>query len=403
MIAVGEIALVVSLAALFYTFAGYPLLLLVWSKLSIRSNSSDSNAAPLPAVVVVVVVYNGTALISKKIETCFGQDYPADKLRILFVSDGSDDDTCAVIKALGDSRITLFAMPIRRGKAACLNDAVASVTEEFVVFNDVRQEMHPAAIRQLVKNFSDPEVGAVSGELVFKRDAITDFGESMDAYWRYEKFLRVCESQIDSSIGVTGAIYALRRALFQKIPTDTILDDVLIPMNVVMQGKRVLFEKTAVAYDSPSRDVAHERVRKVRTLAGNFQLLFRNGAFLIPWRNRIALQFFSHKVLRLLAPVSLLAALFSNVLLVIQPPRAAFQEVLVTLLALQLFGYGLALLATAVPRAGKFLIVRLAMAFLSLNCFVVLGLIEYISNREAHLWKAGARADSSPETPHSNT
>lgn len=402
MIAVAEIALVISLATLFYTFAGYPLLLLVWAKLSARPNSSDSNAESLPPVVVVVVVYNGAALILKKIETCFKQDYPADKLRILFVSDGSDDDTCGMIKALGDPRITLLAMPIRRGKAACLNDAMASVAEEFVVFNDIRQEMHPVAIRQLIKNFSDPEVGAVSGELVFKRDAITDFGESMDAYWRYEKFLRVCESRIDSSIGVTGAIYALRRALFQSIPADTILDDVLIPMNVVVRGKRVLFEKTAVAYDSPSRDVAHERVRKVRTLAGNFQLLFRNGAFLMPWRNRIALQFFSHKVLRLLAPVSLLAALFSNIVLVIQPPPAAFQEVFVMLLALQLFGYGLALLAIAMPRAGKFLIVRLAMAFLSLNCFVVLGFIEYIRNREAHLWKAGARADSSPATPHSN-
>lgn len=402
MIAVVEIALLVSLATLFYTFAGYPLLLLAWAKLGARSNSSGSNAESLPPVVVVVVVYNGAALISKKIETCFRQDYPADKLRILFVSDGSDDDTCAMIKALGDPRITLLAMPTRRGKAACLNDALTSVNEEFVVFNDIRQEMHPAAIRQLIKNFSDPAVGAVSGELVFKREAITDFGKSMDAYWRYEKFLRVCESQIDSSVGVTGAIYALRRALFQKFPADTILDDVLIPMNVVMQGKRVLFEKSAIAYDSPARDVAHERVRKVRTLAGNFQLLFRYGAFLLPWRNRIALQFFSHKVLRLLAPVSLLAALFSNVVLVIQPPRAAFHEVLVILLALQLFAYGLALLAAVMPRAGKFLIVKLPMAFLSLNCFVVLGLIEYLCNREAHLWKADASADSLPAAPHSN-
>ena len=402
MIAVAEIVLVISLATLFYTFAGYPLLLLLWSKLSTLPNSSDSSISLLPPVVIVVVVYNGAALILKKIETCFSQDYPADKLRILFVADGSDGDTCGLIEALDDPRVTLLAMPVRRGKAACINDAVASVTEEFIVFNDIRQEMHPAAIRQLIKNFSDPEVGAVSGELVFKRDATTDFGKSMDAYWRYEKVLRVCESRIRSSVGVTGAIYALRRALFQNIPVDTILDDVLIPMNVVMQGRRVSFEKTAIAYDYPSHDIAHERVRKVRTLAGNFQLLFRNGAYLIPWKNPIALQFFSHKVLRLLAPVLLLAALFSNVLLAIQVPRTAIQEGFVMLLVLQLFGYGLALLAIAVPRASKFLIARLAMAFLSLNYFVVLGFIEYSSNRKVHLWKAATRADTTPATPHSD-
>ncbi len=310
-------------------------------------------------------------------------------MRLLVVSDGSTDTTCEIVEGYGrgeaksgiEARVQLLAYPQRRGKAACLNDAVASCTEEIIVFTDVRQRLDVLAVRSLVDNFADTDVGAASGQLMFERDNITEFGESMDAYWRYEKFLRMTESAIHSSVGVTGAIYALRRDCFRPIPDDTLLDDVLIPMNVVLQRKRVLFEKNALAFDLPSRDVAQERIRKVRTLAGNFQLIWRYPKLLLPWCDPIAWQFVSHKLMRLVSPLALVAALLSNVIL------ARGSWFFTFTLSAQLVCYFLAVAGSLFMIANRFRVVKLAAAFVSLNWFVVLGFIEFVSNRDAHLWK----------------
>ena len=275
----------------------------------------------------------------------------------------------------------LLAFPRRRGKAACLNDAVAHCGEEVLVFTDARQPLDPLAVRHLVANLADADVGVVSGQLVFKGDDMTPFGKGLDTYWRYEKFLRRTESCVHSAVGVTGALYALRHACYRAIPEDTVLDDLLIPMNVVLHGRRVIFEDHAVVFDRSSSDAREERSRKVRTLAGNFQLVSRHPALLAPWRNPIALQFVSHKLMRLLAPLALAVALVANVALAGDGPWFA------ATLALQLAGYGGAALGMLWPRANGLRPVRLANVFLTLNWFVVLGFVEFVSNRQAHLWK----------------
>jgi poly-beta-1,6-N-acetyl-D-glucosamine synthase len=377
---------VLSIAQLCYTFAGYPLLLLLWSRAMGKSIiKADIN----PTVAIVVVVHNGEALIEKKIATCVAQQYPADRLRLLIVSDGSSDATCAIVERYEDQRVQLMSFPERRGKAACLNDAVAACAEEIIVFTDLRQRLDALSIRHLVNNFADPAIGVASGQLVFEQEGMTNFGESMDAYWRYEKFLRRAESNIHSCVGVTGAIYALRRECFQPIPGDTLLDDVLIPMNSVLRGRRVVFERDALAYDQPSRELAQERVRKIRTLAGNFQLICRYPALLLPWRNPIAWQFVSHKVMRLLAPLALAGALLGNLLLV---GKGAF---FIATFAAQLFCYLFAAIGMALPSMDKIRLIRFASAFLSLNWFVVLGFREFLTNREAHLWKNNQAATKS--------
>jgi poly-beta-1,6-N-acetyl-D-glucosamine synthase len=374
------IAFVVSLVILAYTFAGYPLLLMIWARIADRA----IYIAPFnPHVVIVVVVHNGAELMGPKMASCMAQDYPADRLRMLVVSDGSDDNISEVVDSFGNTRVKLLALPQRRGKAACLNDAVATCDEEIIVFTDARQAFDPSTVRHLVDNFADSTIGAVSGQLIFERNGITNFGDSIDAYWRYEKFLRKTESRIHSSVGVTGAIYALRRSCFQEIPPDTILDDVLIPMNVVAKGHRVIFEDQALAYDRPSRDAKQERVRKVRTLAGNFQLLFSNPWLLNPRRNPIALQLISHKVMRLIAPLAMAVALLCNFILVANDFAQPFAR---TMLLLQLTAYAMAVLGALWPMAAQLRLIRLASAFVSLNWFVVLGFVEFISNRNAHLW-----------------
>jgi hypothetical protein len=190
-----------------------------------------------------------------------------------------------------------------------LNDTVRSARGEIVVLADARQRFEADAVRRLVSNFADPAVGAVSGELMLN-SGTTATGDGVSIYWRYEKFMRRHESRSDSTVGATGAIYAIRRALFEPIPADTILDDVLIPLRFVGRGYRVLFDATARAVDGPSATARQEFVRKARTIAGTFQLFCRERWLLNPFRNRLWFETLSHKGLRLAAPL-LQAAVFA--------------------------------------------------------------------------------------------
>ena len=366
-----------SLFIIMYTYVLYPFLIFVLSKIFSRSVEKVDYT---PNVTIVIVVYNGEELISKKIDNCLTLDYPTDCLRILVVSDGSTDLTNNIVKQYLDSSVTLLAFPERRGKAACLNDALDYVNDEYVILNDARQELNKNAARELMRNFVDESVGAVSGELMFFDEGRNEFSDGIGVYWRYEKFIRNTEAKIDSVVGVTGAIYALRKSCFTHIPAGVILDDVLIPMNVVLNGKRVIFDSNARAYDFPSVDPAKERQRKTRTTAGNYQLLFLAPELLNPMRNRVWLQFISHKVLRLLSPLFLFFAFVSNGILAIN-----YNLYLVLFITQTLF-YLMAAMGVQSPNFGRISIVKVTIAFCSLNWYAVLGGIEYYRNKNAHLW-----------------
>ncbi len=374
------------LAALFFTsvgliafaYFGYPLLLAIIAWLAPK----PVRRAPFtPRVTIVVVGYNEEAAIAAKVRSCLAQHYPRECLRVLIVSDGSTDAMPVVVRDCGDTRVQLLAFEQRRGKAACLNDALAASQDEFVVLSDARQPLDADAVAFLMENFADDAVGAVSGELRFRTEGATGFAEGIDAYWRYEKFIRQKESDIGSAVGVSGALYALRRALWQPIPPQTILDDVMIPMNVAMQDRRVVFDARAVAWDRPSHSAARERVRKVRTLAGNFQLIALRPDFLLPGRNPLFVQLFCHKLLRLIVPLAMALALAANAMLATQGAFWAF------VLAAQLGCYGIALAGLVVPSLCRWLPVRLLATFLALNAFVVLGFASFAFDREAHLWR----------------
>ena len=368
----------ISLAMIGFAYAGYPLLLALWARIAPKP---VARAPFTPPLTVVVIGHNEAAGIAAKIRSCLDQRYPADHLRVLVVSDGSTDGMTSAVRGCAGERVHLLEFDERRGKAACLNDAMAACTDDFLLLTDVRQPLDPGAAAFLLENFADDSVGAAGGELMFRTDDASGFGEGMDAYWRYEKFIREKEGVVASTVGVSGALYALRRALWQPIPPETILDDVMIPMNVVVQGKRVLFDGRAIAWDRPSRTPARERVRKVRTLAGNFQLVALRPELLLPWRNPILLQFVCHKLLRLLVPLAMLAALATNALLAM---RGGIWSVL---LIAQLAGYALAIAGLAAPALCRWLPVKLLATFVSLNAFVVMGFVDFLRNREAHLWR----------------
>ena len=289
-----------SLLLLSYTYAGYPLVALMRSRLWPKQHR---RAPAEPTVSIVVAAHNEGACIEERIENLLALDYPADRRQIIVGSDGSTDDTVSRASRFVDAGVRVHAFRRWRGKAAVLNRLVMSSSGEIILFADARQRFDPGVIRQLVSHFADPTVGAVSGELMLSDDgAGTSMGRGTSFYWRYEKFIRLHESRAASTVGATGAIYAIRRSLFEPIPTDTILDDVLIPLRIVRKGFLIQFEPKARAFQAVSATAQQECVRKRRTIAGMFQLFSRERWLLSPRQNPLWFETISHKGLRLMLP-----------------------------------------------------------------------------------------------------
>lgn len=298
-----------SVGFVFFTYFGYPALLGIWSWLRPRR----VNKAPiLPSVSIVVTVHNGVDYLGRKLANLLEQvDYPADKYEVILVSDGSTDGTLDEARRVNDPRFRLFALPTRSGKPSALNLGVKEARGEIVVFNDMRQTMATGAVRELVANFNDPEVGQVTGEMTLV-DEDNKFGPQYGIYYRYEHWIRLKESTIRSMIGSSGAFSAIRRNLFKPLPAEIILDDVYTPMQIALQGYRTVFDASALAYDP--HDSRPEFQRKQRTLTGNYQILFLLPAILSP-RNPLLLFYLFHKVFRLIVPFFMLAALGANLFL----------------------------------------------------------------------------------------
>lgn len=301
-----------SAALVFYVYAGYPAVLAVWARLCPRrrAEASLSGDRAWPGVSIVVAVRNEARRLPARIDNLLSLDYPGDR-QIIVASDGSTDDPSSALRPFPD--VELIEGPLR-GKAAALNAGVARARHDIVVFADARQAFARDALRALVAPFADPRVGAVTGELILENAGAGEPGvaEGVGLYWRYEKHLRRLESVVGSVLGATGAIYAMRRELWQPLPDDTILDDVLGPMRAVFAGRTVVFEGRARAFDRAPEDPAVEARRKIRTLAGNVQILWLEPRLLIPVVNPVWLQYMSHKVGRLLVPYALVALLVSS-------------------------------------------------------------------------------------------
>ena len=299
-----------SLTFVLYTYCGYPLLLLLWKSL----RSRPVRKAPMePDVTLVIAAFNERENIRQKILNCLALDYPREKLQIIVSLDGPTDGTEILALTFVSQGIQLAYSPKHMGKAAAINRAVTRARGSLLVFADARQTLDRNVIRELAANFSDPSVGAASGELVIVQGEKAESG-GVGLYWRYETLIRTLESEIHSVVGATGALYAIRREHFRELPADTILDDVVVPMTVVLNGGRVVLDRSARAFDRPAR-LDKEFQRKVRTLTGNFQLLARMPQLLNPRRNPVFLQFLSHKVSRLLVPYLLVALLVANLFL----------------------------------------------------------------------------------------
>jgi len=304
-----------SFAGLFYTFLGYPLMLALWRNVAARPILSREYWEP--SVSLIIAAWNERGTIGAKLDNCLELDYPPERLQVIVALDGSTDGTASIVRPYADRGVMVIESPTRDGKAVRLNEAVSASRGEILVFADARQRLDRRCVRELVANLRDPSVGVVSGELVLESVASEHGSEDASGpglYWRYEKWMRAMESDIHSILGATGALYAIRRELYQPLEAGTILDDVEIPMRAVLSGKRAIFEPRAKVYDSACGE-EREFERKVRTLTGNFQILATMPALLHPIRNPVFLQYVSHKVAKLVAPYFLLAMFISNVFL----------------------------------------------------------------------------------------
>lgn len=300
-----------SLFLLGFTYAGYPLTLALLSRVWNRPHREGDNAVTLD-VSVLLVARNESERIEARLENLLACEAPGD-LEIIVVCGDSEDDTAARARRV-EGPITVLEAPETTTKARGLNLGLEAANGEIVVFADARQRFDSDTIVNLARPFSDREVGAVSGNLEIEKTG-SGAGAGIDFYWKLEKFIRRAESRIDSSVGCTGAVYAIRRELSEPIPPDTILDDVVIPMRIAVRGNRVLFVPEARAFDPQTLAPEKEQRRKVRTLAGNYQMLFRYPAWLFPWKNRLWFQLIAHKYLRLAGPVFLAGCLAGSLVL----------------------------------------------------------------------------------------
>ena len=362
-----------------YSYLGYPAWLWLrsrWSPRPARRSSGPSSATP--TVSAVMVVRNEESVIARKLDNLLTLDYPQGNLEVIVVSDGSSDRTPAILAGYArDSRVRALMKPEPHGKAAGLNDAIQLATGEVLLFTDARQQIESGALRFLIENFADPDVGAASGELMLGDPASGETGKGMGLYWRIEKEIRELESASGSVVGVTGAIYCARRNLIEPLPEGAILDDVLLPMQVVRQGFRVIFDSRARAWDAPYLGKGREFSRKVRTLTGNYQLL-QIAPWLLSSQNAIRFEFVSHKLLRLASPFALLALLIASMFL----PQPFYRATL----AAQLAFYALSLAALAGVKIGPLSrIADPARTFVVLNSAAIVAFINFVTGRKA-IW-----------------
>jgi cellulose synthase/poly-beta-1,6-N-acetylglucosamine synthase-like glycosyltransferase len=300
-----------SLIGILYTYAGYPVAMWMLARLRPR----PWKAAPInPSVSVVLAVHNGIERLAGKIQHLLSLDYSNVK-EVILVSDGSTDGTAEALARLQSPPIKTIVLGEHGGKAVAVNAGVAAATGDVVLFVDIRPEIAPGAIQKLVANFADPKVGCVAGELILRQDGHDATSEAVGGlYWRYEQWIRNCEATFDSPVGVYGGFYAIRRELFVPMPAGLILDDMFQPLSIIRQGYRSVLDLRACVYDTWPKNVKGEFHRKLRTLAGNFQL-FKLAPWTLTTKNRTFFQLVSHKVMRLIVPYLLVLLFITSIVL----------------------------------------------------------------------------------------
>ena len=369
------------LAIVVYTYVGYGLILylLVFIKrLAIKAKPlADITDDCLPEVTLMVCAYNEEDIISEKMSNIHSLDYPADRLHLVWVTDGSTDNTNSILSAYPDVKIVFS--PERRGKSAALKHGIKEVSTEIVMMTDANTMLNPEAIREIVRLMQDPKVGCVSGEKkVMAKSDSDEAAQGEGLYWKYESTLKRLDSELYSAMGAAGELCVIRRQLMTDIPDDTLLDDFVISMEIVRMGYKIAYTSKAFAMEYGSADLHEESKRKRRIAAGGLQSSWRLRSLMNPLRHPVvAFQFVSHRVLRwTITPVCLFALIPLNTILVLSGEGIIYTIIWI----LQILFYASAL---AGMRISKYFV------FMNLNVFRGMA---YLLNNTSGTWEKAKRA-----------
>jgi cellulose synthase/poly-beta-1,6-N-acetylglucosamine synthase-like glycosyltransferase len=366
-------------------YIAYPVVVYALSRAFGRTSVPPSahDDAP-PTATLILAAYNEEQVIEDRLRNALAMDYPGERLEVVVGSDGSPDRTAEIVRGFADRRVRLLDFPVNRGKASVLNDAVAEAKGEILLMSDANTHIDPAAARCLVRWFRDPKVGAVVGRLVLVDPATGRNADGM--YWKYETSLKKCEARLGALLGANGAIYAIRRSLYEPIPAGTIVDDFVIPLLAKQRtGCALIYDCDAIAVEETAPSVGSEFRRRARIGAGGYQSIGMLWRLLDPRRGWVAFAFFAHKVLRWLCPFFLIGAFLFNLSLIGRPLYR-------WLLAMQIAFYAAAVIMAFVPARAKVLRpLRLTTMFASMNAALFVGFWRWLLGRQRGTWRRTER------------
>lgn len=386
--------LIISCLLVFYNYIGYILPVYLWNRLrNPRPPAFPQRPEDWPTVSFIVAAYNEKDCIREKILNSLDQDYPADKLEFIFITDGSTDATPQITASF--PRILALHDPERKGKSAAINRAVNAAHNEILLFSDANTILNREATRHIARHYLDPKVGGIAGEkkVLSGTPHAREVGEGEGLYWKYESFLKQQDSAFYSVVGAAGELFSLRTNLYEPLPHHIILDDFVLSLRVAQQGFRVRYEPDAFAMELPSLSIADEQKRKVRIAAGGFQAIGLLTPLLAFWRYpRLTYLYVSHRVLRwALSPLCLILAWISNAILFAGTRSLAYG----LLLAAQTALYGAAALAALFPALKKkSRLIKLGSYFVFMNVSVILGFFRFLRGRQAATWEKARRVQS---------
>jgi poly-beta-1,6-N-acetyl-D-glucosamine synthase len=387
-----EYVLWASCFIIFYNYAGYAIIAYVINLVK-KKKPSISRKPFYPSVSFIVAAYNEEDFIEKKIINSFEQQYPADRIEYIFITDGSTDSTPDIIKKY--SQVQLLHSNQRQGKSAALNRAVKAANNDILVFSDANTFLNPEATQMVARHYIDEKVGGVAGEkkVMTPEDDTENVGASEGLYWKYESFLKKLDSEFYSVVGAAGELFSVRKELYEMVPSEVVLDDFIISMKVAERGFRIIYEPQAYAMELPSFSLKDEKKRKVRIAAGGFQAMAMLPGALSIWKHpRLSFLYISHRVLRwTLSPLCLILAFVSGFLLSINNPNEIFK---VIFLAQVLFYIG-ALIAYLSPTVTKyFKILKLPYYFIFMNISVIQGFFRFLRKKQPPTWEKVKRSNS---------
>jgi poly-beta-1,6-N-acetyl-D-glucosamine synthase len=371
---------------LIYHYALYPIAVIALARLRPRHVAAQiaNEPATWPTVTLLIAAYNEQRVIADKLRNSLELEYPSE-IEIIVISDGSNDSTPDIVAGCADQGVVSMHEPARRGKTAALNRGVAAARGDIVVFSDANNDFNPNAVRALVRHFSDPSVGGVCGVKQIRDAANRESSVGDSLYWRYESAIKLAEGRLGCITNADGEIFAMRKSLYKSVDEGVINDDAEITFDIVRQGQRILYEPAATSIEYASIHIKDDFYVKVRMVAGGYQTMARYASMLFPPRSWFTFAYFSHKVLRYLAPVLLMGVFLTSLLLSATPFYFALCMAQVLFYGVAVYGY------QRVSRGSLSPLVYVPFYFSAMNLAALFGLWRFVSRQQGTNWRKAER------------